>query len=210
GAPRRLLRLPADPARLARGLDRRLRADLAPRRMRARDHGGREELPRAGPAARPYRRRQLPPDAAGGSGKAGGDRGREEIQPAPRYKSARDGGYLHRRARRRPGQDGLAEDGARRRRHGRDARHQAHARSREPDEPRQSRSGGMIRLLLLLAVALPAWAQDAKTPPAEPRVEPSKEPERRPLNLRLDNPSSFATIAPAEKEQQKALPTLGG
>jgi len=68
----------------------------------------------------------------------------------------------------------------------------------------------MIRLLLLLAVALPAWAQDAKTPPAEPRVEPSKEPERRPLNLRLDNPSSFATIAPAEKEQQKALPTLGG
>ena len=35
GAPRRLLRLPADPARLARRVDRRLRADLAPRRMRA-------------------------------------------------------------------------------------------------------------------------------------------------------------------------------
>jgi hypothetical protein len=66
----------------------------------------------------------------------------------------------------------------------------------------------MIRLLLLLAVALPAWAQQAQTPPAEPKKE--KEPERRPLNLRLDNPSSFATITPAEKEQQRALPTLGG
>ena len=65
----------------------------------------------------------------------------------------------------------------------------------------------MIRIILLLAVALPAWAQQTQqTPPAEPK----KEPERRPLNLRLDNPSSFATIAPAEKEQQKALPTLGG
>lgn len=64
----------------------------------------------------------------------------------------------------------------------------------------------MIRLLLLLAVALPAWAQQAQTPPAEPK----NEPERRPLNLRLDNPSSFATIAPAEKEPQKPLPSLGG
>ena len=35
GAPRRLLRLPAAPPRLARGVDRRLRADLAPRRVRA-------------------------------------------------------------------------------------------------------------------------------------------------------------------------------
>ena len=66
----------------------------------------------------------------------------------------------------------------------------------------------MIRLLLLLAVTLPAWAQQGQTPPAEPKKE--KEAERRPLNLRLDNPSSFATIAPAEKEAQKALPTLGG
>jgi len=68
----------------------------------------------------------------------------------------------------------------------------------------------MIRLLLLLAVTLPAalptWAQQAQTPP----VEAKKEPERRSLNLRLDNPSSFATSAPEEKEQPKGLPALGG
>ena len=68
----------------------------------------------------------------------------------------------------------------------------------------------MIRALLLLALASPALAQQTPAPPAEPRVEPKNEPERRPLNLRLDNPSSFATIAPAEKEQPKGLPTLGG
>ena len=64
----------------------------------------------------------------------------------------------------------------------------------------------MIRALLFLAISLPAAAQQTQAPPAEPK----KEPERRPLNLRLDNPSSFATVAPAEKSQEKALPTLGG
>jgi hypothetical protein len=67
----------------------------------------------------------------------------------------------------------------------------------------------MIRILLLLAAALPAWAEGHK-PPAEPRLEPEKETGRRPLNLRLDNPSSFATVAPPEKDQPKGLPTLGG
>jgi D-lactate dehydrogenase (cytochrome) len=62
---------------LARRVDRRVRADLAPRRVRARDHGGREELFRAGAAPRPHRRRQLPPHAAGRPGEAGGDRDRE-------------------------------------------------------------------------------------------------------------------------------------
>ena len=62
----------------------------------------------------------------------------------------------------------------------------------------------MIRALLLLAIALPAAAQ--QTPP----VEPKKEPERRPLNLQLDNPSSFATIRPADKDAEKGLPALGG
>ena len=61
----------------------------------------------------------------------------------------------------------------------------------------------MMRGLLFLAFALPAAAQQAPS-------EPAKAPERPPLNLRLDNPSSFATVRPAEKEQQKALPTLGG
>jgi hypothetical protein len=63
----------------------------------------------------------------------------------------------------------------------------------------------MIRALLFLAIALPAAAQQTQAPPVEPK---KKEPERRPLNLRLDNPSSFATAAP-EKEP-KDLPALGG
>ena len=62
----------------------------------------------------------------------------------------------------------------------------------------------MIRTLLFLAIALPAAAQQTQPPPAEQK----KEPERRPLNLQLDNPSSFATVAPAEKEPAK-LPGLG-
>ena len=63
---------------VARGLDRRLRADLAPRRVRARDHGRREGLHQPGAAARPHRRRQLPPDAAGRPGQARGDRARQD------------------------------------------------------------------------------------------------------------------------------------
>ena len=39
---------------------------------------------------------------------------------------------------------------------------------------------------------------------------PGRAAERPPLNLKLDNPSSFATIAPAEKKPEPALPTLGG
>jgi hypothetical protein len=62
----------------------------------------------------------------------------------------------------------------------------------------------MIRVLLLLVVALPAWAQETQKPPAEPK----KEPQRRPLNLRLENPSSFATMAP-DSPPAKELPTLG-
>ena len=65
-----------------------------------------------------------------------------------------------------------------------------------------------IGCALLLAVALPAGAQQAPAEPAKAPPPPTQE-ERRPLNLKLDNPSSFATIAPAEKPQP-ALPTLGG
>ena len=70
----------------------------------------------------------------------------------------------------------------------------------------------MTRALLLVLVLLPAVA--AAQAPANENPQPAKPPERpateRPgLNLRLDNPSSFATIAPAEK-QSAPLPTLGG
>ena len=67
--------------------------------------------------------------------------------------------------------------------------------------------------LLLLLAAGPVGAQQAtpQTPqtPAEP-AQKEKAKERRPLDLRLDNPSSFATITPAEKPPARELPTLGG
>ena len=61
----------------------------------------------------------------------------------------------------------------------------------------------MRTLALFLAFAvLPALAQETK--PA-----PQKE-ERRPLNLKLDNPGRWATVAPSDDKQEKqALPGLG-
>ena len=54
-------------------------------------------------------------------------------------------------------------------------------------------------LLLLCAIGL-AGAQTTTEKPQE----------RRPLNLKLDNPSSWATTAPEpEKEREQNLPTLG-
>jgi hypothetical protein len=38
---------------------------------------------------------------------------------------------------------------------------------------------------------------------------PEKAPERPRLNLKLENPSSFARITPPEKEPEKDLPGLG-
>ena len=61
----------------------------------------------------------------------------------------------------------------------------------------------------LLATALIAFAGLASAQTQTQTQEPAQK-ERRTLNLRLDNPSSFATNAPAEKEAAKALPTLGG
>jgi hypothetical protein len=64
----------------------------------------------------------------------------------------------------------------------------------------------MRTLALLLAfAALPAFAQESK----ETKPAPQKE-ERRPLNLKLDNPGSWATVAPeTEKTPGGALPSLG-
>ena len=65
----------------------------------------------------------------------------------------------------------------------------------------------MRTLALFLAfAALPAFAQESK----ETKPAPQKE-ERRPLNPKLDNPGSWATVAPATapKDPQSALPSLG-
>ena len=65
----------------------------------------------------------------------------------------------------------------------------------------------MRKLALLLAcAALPALAQEPKETKPAPRKE-----ERRPLNLKLDNPGSWATVAPssAPKDPKSALPSLG-
>jgi len=52
--------------------------------------------------------------------------------------------------------------------------------------------------LLLLALVGTTFAQE-------------KEPERRPLNLKLDNPAAWATAAPdPEKDKKATLPSLGG
>ena len=63
-------------------------------------------------------------------------------------------------------------------------------------------------VLALTLIAAPAAAQaPAEKPPAKPPEQPQAE--RPALNLRLDNPSSFATTNP-EKEPAKSLPALGG
>ena len=65
----------------------------------------------------------------------------------------------------------------------------------------------MRTLALLLAfAALAAFAQESK----EAKPAPPKE-ERRPLNLKLDNPGSWATVAPssAPKDPKSDLPSLG-
>jgi hypothetical protein len=64
-----------------------------------------------------------------------------------------------------------------------------------------------ILLLGLSLFAACAFAQPANDKEAAPPAEPAKE--RRPLNLRLDNPSSFATVNP-DKAPSKELPALGG
>jgi hypothetical protein len=65
----------------------------------------------------------------------------------------------------------------------------------------------MRAALCLLLVAGSAMAQNASD--AKPQEKQDKPAERPRLNLKLDNPSSFARVAPPEKEQPKGLPTLG-
>jgi hypothetical protein len=72
----------------------------------------------------------------------------------------------------------------------------------------------MIRALLMVVALLPAAAiaqapVKENPPPAKPPESPATD--RPVLNLKLDNPSSWATTAPSsEKEAAKGLPTLGG
>ena len=63
-------------------------------------------------------------------------------------------------------------------------------------------------LVLACGVAIPAVAQTTKDAPAEP---PQRAATERPaLDLRLDNPASWATVAPQRrKDPREVLPTLG-
>jgi len=70
----------------------------------------------------------------------------------------------------------------------------------------------MTRMLLVVLALLPpaAMAQEpAKESPAPAKPAERPATDRPSLNLRLDNPSSWATTSGAEKDA-KALPTLGG
>ena len=108
GAPRRLL----GGARLAAGRaglrHRRLRADLAAGRMRHR-HASRDRRVRPGGAhPRPCRRRQFPPVAHGRHGRCRRSQTRRHPDGAAGRTGFVDGRNLHRRARRRPGQDEIS------------------------------------------------------------------------------------------------------
>ena len=65
--------------------------------------------------------------------------------------------------------------------------------------------------LLLCCVASFAWAQaPTPEPAAAPQPTQPAAPERPALKLKLDNPSSWATTAPAgDREQPGNLPGLG-
>jgi hypothetical protein len=61
-----------------------------------------------------------------------------------------------------------------------------------------------LAVLLCCAGAAFAQTKEAETPQPPPRIE------RPNLNLRLDNPASFANVRPEPKEESSAtLPTLG-
>ena len=66
----------------------------------------------------------------------------------------------------------------------------------------------MIRAALLAFLLLAGAAAAQESKPPEKKAE---KPQERPrLNLKLDNPSSFATTKPEEKASPKSLPALGG
>ena len=89
---------------------------------------------------RPRRRRQLPHLAGVRQRESQGDGGDRDLPRAPDQARHRHGGHLHRRARRRPGQDQVPESraGRRPRRH---ARHQAGAGPPRHPQPRQDPAG---------------------------------------------------------------------
>ena len=65
----------------------------------------------------------------------------------------------------------------------------------------------IVALLPAAAAAQPATKESA--PPAKPPESPATD--RPVLNLRLDNPASWATTAPnKDKDAPKGLPALGG
>ena len=88
--------------------DRRLRADLAARRMRHRKPARCRRKPADRADRRPCRRRQFSHAAAGRPERRRRGRARRRLHAAAGRARAGDGGNLHRRARHRPGQDEIS------------------------------------------------------------------------------------------------------
>ena len=141
-AAQRLLRRHPEQARLPRHQHRHLRADQPPGRLPARlgGRGRRQRHPLL--PGRPRGRRQLPLRLPDRPGQARGAPHRRSAEPEAGGARARPGRHLHRRTRRGPAQDGLPAPRGRRRRHHRDAHHQARhwTRTTSSTRARSSRS----------------------------------------------------------------------
>ena len=68
------------------------------------------------------------------------------------------------------------------------------------------RRAALLVASFFAAAALAQTATESKPPEKTPEPAATERPR---LNLKLDKPSSFATMAPEEKAARKALPTLG-
>src|SRR5207253_4883958 len=121
--------------------------------------------------------------------------------------------HLHRRARHRHGQAGLAQKRARRRRDRRDARSEAPVRSRQPPESRQSGAAAMMKTTLCVFVACGLVAGGATAQQPAPAPAPTPLPERPALKLKLEEPPARSepriTFGPREgKGEQRPADLL--
>ena len=129
-----------------RGGDRRLRADLAARRLRHRDRGRSQAAKTAIADRRPCRRRQFPLLAAVRRRRRRGNGARRGLHASPGRTRAVDGRHLHRRARHRAGQAEISQGRDRPGGDRGDARGQAGARPAKYLQSRKDTAAGGVRL----------------------------------------------------------------